>query len=90
MRKIIDIWVDILEEFNGKMLTQKREAIATVRLSEYMNEELNRSKHYLEKAICNTIDSRGARSNRLWRLIDCLLRIDSQSRGEMSSRLIVQ
>ena len=34
--------------------------------------------------------TRGARFNRLQRLIDCLLRIDSQSRGEVSNRLIVQ
>ena len=32
-RKIIDIWADILEEFNGKMLTRKKEAIATVCLN---------------------------------------------------------
>ena len=56
-RKIIDIWADILEEFNGKMLTRKKEAIATVRLNEYMNEDLNRSEQYSEKAVCNKIDS---------------------------------
>ena len=57
-RKIIDIWADILEEFNGKMLTRKKkEAIATVRLNEYMSEELNRSEQYSEKAVCNKIDS---------------------------------
>ena len=57
-RKIIDIWADILKEFNGKMLTRKKkEAIATVRLNEYMNEELNRSEQYSEKAVCNKIDS---------------------------------
>ena len=56
--KIIDIWVDTLEEFNGKMLTWKnKEAIATVRLNKYMNEELNRSEQYFEKAFCNKIDS---------------------------------
>ena len=33
-RKIIDIWADILEEFNGKMLTRKKkEAIATICLN---------------------------------------------------------
>ena len=32
--------------------------------------------------------ARGARFNRLQRLIDCLPRIDSQSRGELSYRLI--
>ena len=33
---------------------------------------------------------RGAQLNQLRRLIDCLLRIDSQSRGELSNRLIAQ
>ena len=56
-RKIIDIWADILEEFSWKMLTQKKEAIATVRMNEYINKELNRSEQYSEKAFCNKIDS---------------------------------
>ena len=48
----------MLEEFSGKMLTRKKkEAIATVRLNEYMNEDLNRSEQYSEKAVCNKIDS---------------------------------
>ena len=56
-RKIIDIWADILEEFNGKMLIRKKEAIVTVRLNRYMNEDLNRSEQYSKKAVCNKIDS---------------------------------
>ena len=44
-RKIIDIWANILEEYNGKMLTRKKkEAIATSRLNVYMTEELNKSE----------------------------------------------
>ena len=57
-RKIIDIWADVLEEYNGKMLTRKKkEAIATSRLNVYMTEELNKSEQYTEKAVCNKIDS---------------------------------
>ena len=40
--------------------------------------------------LCICICIRGARFNRLRRLIDCLPRIDSQSPGEMSNRLIAQ
>ena len=42
----------------------------------------------IEKYAC--MYTRGARFNRLRRLIDCLPRIDSQSRGELSNRLIAQ
>ena len=56
-RKIIDIWADILEEYNRIMLTRKKEAIATSRLNVYMPEELNKSEQYMEKAACNKIDS---------------------------------
>ena len=38
----------------------------------------------------HSVVTRGAQFNRLWRLINCLLRIDSQLRVEMSNRLIVQ
>ena len=55
-RKIIHIWADILKEFNRKSLTRTKEAIATVRLNEWMNEELNRMKQYAEKTVCNIID----------------------------------
>ena len=57
-RKIIDIWADVLEKYNGKMLTRKKkEAIATSRLNVYMTEERNKSEQYTEKAVCNKIDS---------------------------------
>ena len=40
------------------MLTRKKEeAIATSRLNIYMTEELNKSEQYMEKAVCNKIDS---------------------------------
>ena len=38
--------------------------------------------------LCVCVHVRGARFNRLRRLINCLPRIDSQSPGEMSNRLI--
>ena len=40
--------------------------------------------------IYTCVQSRGVRFNQLWRLIDCLPRIDSQSRGERPNRLIAQ
>ena len=52
-RKLIDIWADILEELDGKMMTRKnKEAIATTRLNAYVSNELNRS----EKEVCNKVD----------------------------------
>ena len=55
--KIIDIWADILEEFNGKMITRKiKETIVTTRLNTYISEELKRTEQYTEKAVCNKID----------------------------------
>ena len=36
-RKLIDIWADILDEYNGRMITRKkREAIATTQLNLYI------------------------------------------------------
>ena len=50
--KLIDIWVDILEELDGKMMTRKKkEAIATTRLNVYVSNELNRSEQYMEKEV---------------------------------------
>ena len=46
--------------------------------------------NYKSNAVKNIQDTRGAQFNRLRRLIDCLLRIDSQSRGERANRLIAQ
>ena len=56
--KLIDIWVDILEEWDGKMMTRKKkEAIATTRLNVYISKELNRSEQYTEKEVCNKVDT---------------------------------
>ena len=53
-RKLIDIWADILEEFDGKLITRKKkEAIATTRLNGYVSEELSRDDQYTEKEVCN-------------------------------------
>ena len=55
--KIIDIWADILEEFDGKMITRKiKETIVTTRLNTYISEKLKRTEQYSEKAVCNKID----------------------------------
>ena len=57
-RKLIDVWADILEEFNGVMMTRKKkEAIATTRLNVYVSEELNRTDKYTEKEVCNKLDT---------------------------------
>ena len=57
-RKLIDIWADIIEEFDGKLITRKKkEAIATTRLNVYISQELNRAEQYTEKEICNKIDT---------------------------------
>ena len=57
-RKLINIWADILEEFDGKMIMRKKkEAIATTRLNVYVSEELSRAYKYTEREVCNKIDS---------------------------------
>ena len=57
-RKLIDIWADILEELDGKMMTRKKkEAIATTRLNAYVSEELSRPEQYTEKEVCNKVDT---------------------------------
>ena len=57
-RRLIDIWADIIQEFGGKMITQrKKEAIATTRLNVYVSEELGRTDLYSEKAVYNKIDT---------------------------------
>ena len=58
-RRLIDIWANIIEEFGGKMITEKKkETIATTWLNAYLSEELGRTDLYSEKAqtICNKID----------------------------------
>ena len=45
-RKLIDVWVNILGESSGIMMTRKKkEAIVTTRLSTYVSEELNRPEN---------------------------------------------
>ena len=57
-RKLIDIWADILGEFDGVMMTRKKkEAIATTRLNVYVTEELNRTEKYIKKEVCNKLDT---------------------------------
>ena len=57
-RKLIDIWADIIEEFDGKLITRKKkEAITTTRLNVYVSQGLNRAEQYTEKEICNKIDT---------------------------------
>ena len=56
------------------MLTRKKEAIATVRRNEYMNEELNRLEQYSEKAVCNKIDSIMKKGKQMY--------VASQKKGE--------
>ena len=57
-QKLIDIWVDILEELDGTMLTRKKiEAIATTLLNVYVFNERNRSEQYTEKEVCNKVDT---------------------------------
>ena len=55
-----------------------------------MHYPLKTIQHYLMSIQRHIHLHRGVRFNRLRRLIDCLPRIDSQSRGEMSNRLIAQ
>ena len=57
-QKRIDIWADILEELDGKLMTRKKkEAITTTRLNVYISNELNRSEQYMEKEVCNKVDT---------------------------------
>ena len=56
-RKLIDIWADIIVEFEGKLISRKKkEAIAATRLNVYVSQELNRAEQYTEKEICNETD----------------------------------
>ena len=57
-RKLIDIWVDILEELDGKMMMRKKKkAIATTCLNAYVSKELSRPEQYTEKEVCNKFDT---------------------------------
>ena len=74
-RKLIDIWVDILEERNRKMMTwKKKESIATIRLNPYISQELNSSEQVTEKAVCKKIDSMMKKGKAMY--------INDQKRGE--------
>ena len=51
-RKLIDIWADILEELDGKMMTRKKkESIATIRLNAYIAQELNSTEQITEGGV---------------------------------------
>ena len=53
-KKLIDIWADILEELDRKLMKRKKkEAIPTTRLNAYISEELSRPEQYTEKEVCN-------------------------------------
>ena len=52
-RKMIDIWADILEELGGKMMTRKKESIATVRLNAYISQELNMAARATQPHVIN-------------------------------------
>ena len=57
-RKLIEIWTDIIEEFDGKLITRKKkEVIATTRLNVNVSQELNRVEQYTEKGTCNKVDT---------------------------------
>jgi hypothetical protein len=57
-RKLIDIWADILEEFDGHMLTRKKkEEKAAAKLNRFIEEELNRPERYTAKEVCHKIDT---------------------------------
>ena len=57
-KELIDIWADILEELDEKVMTRKKkEAIATTRLNAYVSEELSRPEQYMEEEVCNKVDT---------------------------------
>ena len=39
------------------MMRKKKEAIATTRLNAYVSEELSRPEQYMEKEVCNKVDT---------------------------------
>lgn len=56
-KKLIEVWAGILEQTDGKMITRKKkEALATRRVNQYVNEELGKTKTFTEKEIRNKID----------------------------------
>ena len=56
-KKLIEVWADILEQTNGKMITRKKkEALATQRVNRYITEELGKKTTFSDKEIRNKID----------------------------------
>ena len=49
-RQLIGIWADILEEYGGKMIPRKEEAIVTTRINIHLTQKLGRTEQYMEKA----------------------------------------
>lgn len=57
-RKLIDVWADILEDFDSKMMIKKmQKAIATTWLNLFVCEELRRPDKYTKKEVCNKLDT---------------------------------
>lgn len=58
-RKLIELWAEILQKTDGKMITRKKkEAIVTVRLNEYVTKALGKHNcEFTEKEVRNKIDS---------------------------------
>lgn len=57
-KRLIDIWADILQVFDGQMMTRrKKEGLATQRLNTYVSEELSRPETYTEREVSNKIDT---------------------------------
>jgi hypothetical protein len=57
-RKLIEIWAEILEKYDGKMMTRKnKEEMATKKLNVYVNTELSRAVDYTTTEVHNKIDS---------------------------------
>ena len=56
-RKLIEVWADILQETDGRMLTRKKkEGIATEQLNVYIKTELGKKVLFSEKEVCNKVD----------------------------------
>ena len=57
-RKLIEIWAEILEKYDGKMMMRKnKEEMATKKLNVYVNTELSRAADYTTTEVHNKIDS---------------------------------
>ena len=57
-KKLIEIWAELLQKTNGKMVTRKKkEALATAQLNDYVSKTLEKPVIFLEKEVRNKIDS---------------------------------